>query len=94
MDGGGAAVGLGEGRDYGVTMRTDSAMQVTVGIAEDIARGLVANAEGLAREALEALAVEGDHSGNLTTEQVRRLPGYSTRYEANGFLKDIAFNVA
>ena len=35
----------------------------------------------------EALALEGARSGRLTTEQVRRLLGYSTRYEADGFLK-------
>ena len=40
-----------------------------------------------AREALEALAVEGYRSGVLTAYQVQRLLGFETRYELDGFLK-------
>lgn len=62
-------------------------MHITLDVAEDIARQFAVNPEGLSRVALEALAVEGARSGKLTTEQVRRLLGLSTRYEADGFLK-------
>ena len=62
-------------------------MQITLDISEDIAREFAMNAEALSRAALEALAIEGARSGKVTTEQVRRLLGFSTRYEADGFLK-------
>ena len=63
-------------------------MQITLEISEDIARQFAVNAEALSRAALEALAVEGSRSDKLTTEQVRRLLGFSMRYEADGFLKE------
>lgn len=63
-------------------------MQITLEVAEDIARHIAADAPGLSRAALEALAVEGVRTGRLTTEQVRRLLGFSTRYETDGFLKE------
>lgn len=62
-------------------------MQITLEVSEDIARHFAINPEGLSRAALEALALEGARSGKLTTEQVRRLLGLSTRYETDGFLK-------
>jgi Uncharacterised protein family (UPF0175) len=62
-------------------------MQITVELPEDIARQLAVNPQDLSRAALEAIAVEGARSGKLTTEQVRRLLGFSTRYQADGFLK-------
>jgi hypothetical protein len=43
--------------------------------------------ETFPRAALEALALEGARSDKLTTQQVRRLLGFQTRYEADGFLK-------
>jgi len=39
------------------------------------------------RAALEALAIEGYRSGALTASQTRRLLGFETRYELDGFLK-------
>ena len=62
-------------------------MQITLDVADDIARYFAVDSEDLSRAALEALALEGARSGKLTTEQVRRLLGLSTRYEADGFLK-------
>jgi hypothetical protein len=62
-------------------------MQITLDVSEDIARQFAVNPEGVSRAALEALAIEGARSGKLTTEQVRRLLGFATRYEADGFLK-------
>lgn len=40
-----------------------------------------------ARTALEAEAIEGYRSGALTSYQTRRLLGFQTRYELDGFLK-------
>lgn len=62
-------------------------MQANIEVSEDIARQFAANPQDLSRAALEALAIEGARSGKLTTEQVRRLLGFPTRYEADGFLK-------
>ena len=62
-------------------------MQITLDISEEIARQFAVNPEGVSRAALEALAAEGARSGKLTTEQVRRMLGFGTRYEADGFLK-------
>jgi predicted HTH domain antitoxin len=40
-----------------------------------------------ARTTLEAVAIEGYRSGALTASQTRRLLGFETRYELDGFLK-------
>src|SRR5271167_1608547 len=65
-------------------MRKEPVMQITLEVSEDIAQRLALTSEGLSRAALEALAIEGARSGKLTTDQVRRLLGFSTRYEADG----------
>ena len=57
-------------------------MQITVELPDDLAKHPEA-----AREALEAFAIEGYRSGALTPYQTRRLLGFSTRYEFDGFLK-------
>jgi hypothetical protein len=62
-------------------------MRIAIDLAEDIARQLAGNPADLPRAALEALAIEGARAGKLTTEQVRRMLGFATRYETDGFLK-------
>ena len=62
-------------------------MTIPLNIPDDIARQLTAGGADLARAALEALALEGYRSGKLTEAQVRRLLGYQTRMEVDGFLK-------
>jgi predicted HTH domain antitoxin len=62
-------------------------MRVTVEIPDDLAPRLTANGQDPSRTALEALAIEGYRSGALTTSQTRRLLGFETRYELDGFLK-------
>jgi hypothetical protein len=57
-------------------------MQITVDLPKDIAQRT-----DPAREALEALAIEGYRSGALTSFGTRRLLGFETRYELDGFLK-------
>jgi len=62
-------------------------MEITLNLPEDIALGLEAKWKDLPRAALESLALEAYRSGALTPAQVRRLLGFETRYELDGFLK-------
>jgi predicted HTH domain antitoxin len=62
-------------------------MQLTVDIPDDLALSLTPNGEDPSRAALEAIAIEGYRSGALTASQTRRLLGFDTRYELDGFLK-------
>jgi predicted HTH domain antitoxin len=62
-------------------------MEVTVTIPEDIAAQLHTKWQDLPRAALESLALEAYRSGTLTTAQLRRLLGFQSRYELDGFLK-------
>jgi hypothetical protein len=62
-------------------------MQLTVEIPDDMAQSLTPNGEDPARTALEAVAIEGYRSGSLSPAQTRRLLGFETRYELDGFLK-------
>jgi hypothetical protein len=62
-------------------------MDIHFEVPEEFARHLASDPKGLARVALEALAVEGVRSGKLTTFQARRLLGIQSRYEMDGFLK-------
>jgi predicted HTH domain antitoxin len=67
-------------------------MQVTVEIPDDMAQKLTPAGQDPARTTLEAIAIEGYRSGALTASQTRRLLGFETRYELDGFLK--AHNVS
>jgi len=62
-------------------------MQVIVNIPDDLAASLAVLGPDPARTALEAVAIEGYRSGALTALQTRRLLGFETRYELDGFLK-------
>ena len=62
-------------------------MKVVVDITDDLAEQLRSPGQDLSRSALEALALEGYRSGKLTDAEVRRLLGYQTRMEVDGFLK-------
>ena len=62
-------------------------VRITVELPEDIAHHLNESHPDLSRAALEAIAVEGARSGELTTAQVRRMPGFETRFEVDAFLK-------
>ena len=57
-------------------------MQISVQLPDDFAQR-----PNPAREALEALAIEGYRSGALTALQTRLLLGFETREEFDGFLK-------
>jgi hypothetical protein len=60
-------------------------MRITLDLPDDFARSLEAN---LPRALLEGLALEGYRSGKLTEEQVRKMLGYGTRLQVDGFLKE------
>ena len=62
-------------------------MQVIVEIPDDVARKLAGRGLDPSRSTLEAVAIEGYRSGVLTASQTRRLLGFETRYELDGFLK-------
>jgi len=62
-------------------------MQVIVEIPDEMAQRLAPPGQDPSRAALEALAIEGYRSGALTASQTRRLLGFETRYELDGFLK-------
>lgn len=61
-------------------------MEVTVHIPDDLAARLGAEGD-LSRRALEALALEEYKSGRIGRADLRRLLGFTTRYELDGFLK-------
>lgn len=56
-------------------------------IPDDLSQSLAALGPDPSRAALEALAIEGYRSGALTASQTRRLLGFETRYQLDGFLK-------
>ena len=62
-------------------------MEVVLNIPDDLSRSIAALGPDPARSALEALAIEGYRSGALTASETRRLLGFETRYELDGFLK-------
>jgi len=62
-------------------------MELTVQIPDDLARSMSAAGGDLSRRALEALAIEEFKIGHITRPELRRLLGFETRYELDGFLK-------
>lgn len=62
-------------------------MNVTLPIPDDLAQRLSAGGSDLARQALEAFALEAYRAGRLTGLELRRLLGFGTSGELDGFLK-------
>jgi len=62
-------------------------MNLTVEIPDDLAEQLTATEGDVSRRALEALALEAYRNGHLTEEGLRRMLGFGTRYQLDGFLK-------
>ena len=62
-------------------------MELTVQIPDELASRMSASGADLSRRALEALALEEFKSGRITKPELRRLLGYGTRYQLDGFLK-------
>ena len=68
-----------------------SGMDLTLHIPDDLAARLDPAAD-LPRRALEALAVEEYRQGRLSRAELRRLLGFATRAEVDGFLKARGIN--
>lgn len=62
-------------------------MNLAVEIPDDIAGRLSASGGDLSRRALEAFALEEYKTGHISKAELRRLLGFDTRYELDGFLK-------
>ena len=62
-------------------------MNAMVPIPDDLAARFGSEAE-LGRRAVEALALEEYRAGRLTRPELRRLLGFATRGELDGFLND------
>lgn len=62
-------------------------MNLNVEIPDDLAQRLSVDGNDLSRRALEGFALEEYKAGRLTKAELRRLLGFDTRYELDGFLK-------
>ena len=62
-------------------------MNLTIQIPDEVARDLAAAGGDLSRRALVGFALEEYKSGRLTKPALRRLLGFETRHELDGFLK-------
>jgi len=62
-------------------------MELTLDLPDELCAALAASGQGLPRAALEAIALEAYRERKLTTAQLRRLLGFESRYELDGFLK-------
>jgi hypothetical protein len=62
-------------------------MQIILELPEELGRYWGQDAQALSRAALEALVLEGVRGGALSTAQARRLLGFRTRHQMDGFLK-------
>jgi len=63
-------------------------MQVTLDIPDNLAAQLIPAGKDPAREALEALAVEGYRTERLTESEVRQILGYETRMQVHALLAE------
>ena len=62
-------------------------MELAVQIPDDLASRMGSSGGDLSRRALEALALEEFRSGHITKPELRRLLGFETGYQLDGFLK-------
>jgi hypothetical protein len=62
-------------------------MDLTVHVPDDLIGQLSAAGGDLSRRALEAFGLEEYRTGHITKSALRRLLGFTSRYELDGFLK-------
>ena len=62
-------------------------MRLVLELPDELTSALSSEGSDLSRAALESIALEAYRERKLTTAQLRRLLGFSTRYELDGFLK-------
>jgi predicted HTH domain antitoxin len=63
-------------------------MQITINIPDELAAEMASGRADFSRTVLEALALEGYRSEQLSEAAIRRLLGFETRMEVHGFLKE------
>lgn len=61
-------------------------MKVAISVPDDIVQHLQTTQTDISRYVRESLALEGYRSGILGEEEVRRLLGFSSRFEVHAFL--------
>ena len=66
-------------------------MQLTLDLPEELCAALATSGQDLARATLEAIALEAYRKRKLSTAQLRRILGFESRYELDGFLKKHEF---
>lgn len=71
----------------GGNMKGDAKVNVAIDIPDDIGRLLAAQAGGVSRAVLEAVAIEAYRSGSITPAQVQQMLGLRSRWETESFLK-------
>ena len=62
-------------------------MKVVLEIQDDLADRLRSADRDISRMALEAIGLEGYRAGQLNDAEIRRLLGFASRIEVDGFLK-------
>ena len=61
--------------------------QLTIELPDELSAALASSGQDLSRAAFEAIALESYRERKLSTAQLRRLLGFQTRMEVDGFLK-------
>ena len=69
-------------------MYTCVVQQLMIELPDELSAALAGPGGDLTRAAYEALALEAYREPKLSTAQLRRVLGYETRMEVDGFLKD------
>ena len=62
-------------------------MEIAIHLPDDIAQRVQAKWEDIPRHMLESFVLDGFRARVLTTEDVRRLLGFETKFEVHDFLK-------
>ena len=63
-------------------------MEIAIHLPDDIAQRVQAQWEDIPRHVLESFVLDGFRARVLTTEDVRRLLGFETKFEIHDFLKE------
>lgn len=62
-------------------------MQLTLDLPEEVLKALSTPGQDISRAAFEAIVLEAYRERKLSTSQLRRILGFESRYELDGFLK-------
>jgi Uncharacterised protein family (UPF0175) len=70
------------------TWREGLAMEVAIQLPDALVQRLQEHWGDLPRRVLESVAIEGFRQRLLSTEELRQLLGFETKFEVHGFLKE------